>query len=150
MFEVGQNPNTFVSGLYAGGDIFENMSLGFGSLNISAALASWNFSGFGPNGDEGRVEMLLNGVVVDTHDFGPIADLGQSFATLSLSTTVIAGNYRLAFDFERQDAANNFTPVDYLDNVAVTGTATITPEPATCLSFCLGGALLWLCFAGGG
>lgn len=68
-FRVGQV--SFQSGVYGGGGIYQMVSLGAGSLSISADIAALG----GPvvsNLSGGLFELLLDGVLLDSHDFGRI------------------------------------------------------------------------------
>ncbi|MBL8227524.1 MAG: hypothetical protein JNL98_03570 [Bryobacterales bacterium] len=79
-FRVGQV--TFNPGFPAGGGLFQNVTFGDGSLTITASIAAQG--GTGSNFQAGLFQLLLDGVVVASHDFGAIDAGAQLFSTLNL------------------------------------------------------------------
>jgi hypothetical protein len=133
-FQVGQV--VFTPGVPAGGGLFQSVMLGTGTLNIDADIASQNISG-ATNVAGGIFQVLLDGVVVDTHDFGQINNGDVLRSTLHFSTAVTAGPHEIRFLMTRpflNGSSLNDTPLQYLDNARLSGTAvevTAVPEPGS-------------------
>ena len=69
-FRVGKRPGTPTPPALEGGGMYQSVTLGAGTLAISADIAAWTPWG---NLDGGLFELLFDGGLVDSHDFGPIA-----------------------------------------------------------------------------
>jgi hypothetical protein len=113
-----------------GGGIFQGVVLGAGELVISADIAVAT-SGFG-NLSAGLFELLFDGAVVDSHDFGSI-DAG-SIARSSLLATldVTGGTHELRLQMTRPLRESLQTPIQFLDNVSLSGEAVdAIPEPGS-------------------
>lgn len=106
-----------------GGGIYQLIDLPAGIINISADIAARDpdsaFNSFG-----GVVELMLDGVVLDSHDFGFMDGFEQKYAILSASPVVTAGVHELRFLVTRPAGVTDGTPIHYIDNVRV-------PEPSS-------------------
>jgi hypothetical protein len=96
-FQVGREPGSGVGG----GGIFQFQTLVAGTYTVSADIAAFApFENFGG----GKIQLLIDGVVRDTTDFGSIlggaTERNQLTATVSLS----AGTHEFRFLFPRQDS----------------------------------------------
>lgn len=122
-----------------GGGIFQNVGLLAGSLTITAAIAVLDDVGTG-NAAGGLFELLFDGAVVDSHDFGSVVLGVPEFASLSVVIPVVtAGSHEVRFRMTREFLQSGETPLQYIDDVELSGTATV-PEPGTLLL--LGAGLL--------
>ncbi len=129
----------------AGGGIEQIVSFNAGDLSILVDIAAMNPSS-ADNLFAGVFELLFDGVVLDTAvDLGSLAGGDSVFGMLSGSVVgVIAGDHSVAIQVTRprQTSANPpETPLQYVDNVELSGSAVI-PEPGSALL--LAGALLAL------
>jgi hypothetical protein len=119
-----------------GGGVYQDVLLSPGSLSVTADIASEMPLSF-CNDDGGTVTLLVDGVVADQHAFGRIC--GPTTARAELNGTVpisSAGTHEV-----RVLVTRVFGPAaveDYVDNVAVSGTATLSPSQLAAL---LGGAV---------
>ncbi len=133
-FEVGE-----VSGVIGGGGsgqgagIYQNVLLRSGQLNIFLDIAA---TSGGNNADAGTFELLLDGNVVASDPMGGIGFNQTIRSTLDYSGNITAGTHQIAVDIRRGYGTGS-TPVEYLDNITLGGTA--VPEPNAALLFTLGG-----------
>ena len=114
-----------------GGGIEQTFSLADGNLSISLDIASIN-PGNTDNGSAGIFQLLFDDVVLDTVDFGAIGARETQFGTLSGAVpTVSAGTHTLAIRVTRPflNLGGSPTPLQYIDNVVLAGSA--VPEPGT-------------------
>jgi hypothetical protein len=111
-----------------GGGIFQEVSLGTGTLNIAADIAAMTHAV--GNLEGGLFELLFDGLVVDAHDMGAIGANSVERARLFASLTVTAGPHEIRFLMTRPFGVNAITPHQYIDDVTLSGEAAI-PEPAT-------------------
>ena len=118
---------------YEGGGIYQGVTLGAGALVISAEIASWTPWG---NLDGGRFELLFDGSVVASHDFGPIVIESVERASLFASLDVTAGAHEVRLRMTRPWRESDTTPLQFVDNVSLLGAAVdnvslAEPEPPT-------------------
>ena len=126
-FQVGQV--VFQSGVQAGGGIFQSFTSGAGTLSLSADIASRDFTG---NAAGGIFSLLLDGVVVDTFDFGP-GSVSVERATLDAMVAVGAGAHEIRFLMTRPflHGALGNSPFQFIDDVTLDLQSTQVPEPAS-------------------
>ena len=139
-FNVGQI--VFQSGgPGAGGGIFQNVNLFDGSLSISADIAVLDNVGF-DNQAGGLFELLLDGVVVDSHDFGFVFLGIAEFNMLADISGITAGSHQIAIRMTRPFGSNlAVSPTQFIDNISLGGTA-LVPEPNAVLLFGVGTLLV--------
>ncbi len=113
-FQVGSS-----NGTLQGGGIFQTVNTGSGFFDFNLDIASSGFS----NGSGGLFSVLVDGVVLDTFDFGFIN--GTERSQLSGVVNLAAGNHEFRILIER---AFGGAPSQYVDNVALTASA--VPIPA--------------------
>ncbi len=126
----------------AGGGIEQIVSFNAGDLSISVDIAAVNPSTT-DNLFGGFFELLFDGVALDTaFDVGFLAGGESVFGMLSGSVVgVTEGDHLVAVRVTRPRTAPPATPLQYVDNVELSGGAVI-PEPGSVLL--LAGALLGL------
>ncbi len=120
---------------YAGGGIFQIVNLSAGDLTISADIASTVEEGSNASG--GKVDLLFDNVLLDTFDFldidASVPEFSKLVGTLS---NITAGTHEIRFLFTRPflQFGSIETPVQYIDNIVISGTATKSvPEPTSIL-----------------
>ena len=123
VFKVGRRQYKAEGPSLAGGGILTNIRLDAGSVVISAEIASSYFS---PHDDRrnlagGMFELLLDGVVIATHDFGPILNHSTLNARLKGSTQVNAGLHELRIRIRRpfKSLSHDIAPHQYIDNIRI-------------------------------
>ena len=117
-----------------GGGIYQGVMLGAGALVISAEIAA-----FAPSSNlaGGMFELLFDGAVVDSHDFGLIDASSIERASLFASFEVSAGLHEVRLRMTRPWRENHTTPLQYVDDVLLRGAAVSdppsepVPEPGT-------------------
>lgn len=125
-FNVGRLSNV---GPQEGGGLFQSFLFGGGVVNIAADIAVLD-NRVGSNAAGGLFSLLLDGLVVDSFDFGSVdLDVAER-STLDYAGLLSAGNHELRFEITRGFISSDQTPFQYLDNVVVTGSNQV-PEPGT-------------------
>jgi len=134
-FRVGQQVLT--PGVFEGGGIFQSVLLPEGAMVFSvdiAAAADTNSNAAG-----GLFQLILDGTVVASQDFGPITENTIEYGTLSYATNVTAGSHEVRIQMGRpflQGCARGpCTPTQYVDNVRISSSV---PEPMTVVALLLG------------
>jgi hypothetical protein len=125
----------------AGGGVTHSPFFFAGDLSISVDIATHNPNGI-PNDEGGIFELLFDGIVQDSLDFEVILGGGSEFGQLSVSSLLISeGTHDIAIRVTRprENLGGGATPLQYIDNIVVTGNI---PEPQTVIL--LGAALLGL------
>jgi hypothetical protein len=125
----------------AGGGIAHSAFFLAGDLSISVDIATQNPIGI-PNFSGGIFELLVDGIVQDSLDFGMLLGNETKFGQLSLSPLFIPeGVHEIAILITRprENLGGAATPLQYIDNIVVSG---VIPEPQTVIL--LGTALLGL------
>ena len=127
-FQVGQVEYT--PDAYEGGGIYQNVDLPAGQYEItgSAEIAS-SFEGPGVRNDEaGRFELLVDGTVVATHVFGPIAANETKRSTLMATVSVDVGGYHeIRFRITRPYLPSPFQYIDSVYLAQVASTSDVSP-----------------------
>lgn len=135
-FNVGQIEPEEFNPQNRGGGIFQTVALGDGQLDISVDIASdYTFSSLS-NASGGFFELLLENSVVATHDFGFIRAGTTEFSQLSSSFNITADFYDIGLRITRPFGSSELTPIQYVDNFQISGSATQSkaiPEPLTIL-----------------
>ncbi len=119
-FKVGQRQYQGGAPSLAGGGIFRRLHLEQGSLSVTADIAS-SYSSLNDrrNLAGGLFEILLDGAVIASHDFGPIPNNTtqrtkmEGFAYVSVGMHELRIRIRRPFRSLPQDQA----PKQYLDNI---------------------------------
>jgi hypothetical protein len=128
----------------AGGGIFQDVTLAGGETILSVDIA---VQAPGSNSDGGLFELLFDGVVVASHDFGAVGVGTVSRATLTATIDdVIAGTHEFRIHIGRNPGSGGefSTPNQYLANATVSS----VPEPSS-LTLCgLGAFALVLAIRG--
>lgn len=136
-FNVGQ---VMPPGVQEGGGIGQIVDLSAGSHLFTADIASVDNPG-GLNSAAGLFALLVNGTSVGSTDLGGFSSVTQTLrGTLSVPfTTATAGEYDLQIEITRPfvgGVSDTLTPLQYLDNVNVTGApVTAVPEPTSLALF---------------
>jgi len=144
-FEVGQTSFPFgVNGNKDGAGIYQNVSLVSGQLNISLDIAASDTNpsvGATGNVDAGTFELILDGNVVASDDFGYISVSQTLLSTLSYSGAVTTGTHEIMIEMLRNaETVADDTPYQYLANVSLS--VTPVPEPGMLGLLALSGILL--------
>ncbi len=129
-----------------GGGISQTAFFLAGDLFIDVDIAVDNPNSL-QNAAGGTFELFIDGVVRDTVDFGSIAGLGTEFDVLVAAVVgVQEGMHTIAIrvtrPFRNSDDPDSQTPLQYIDNVVVSGGGEVIPEPESVLL--LAAALLGL------
>ena len=99
-----------------GGGIFQSVSLFAGSLWITADIAA--LGGSADNAAGGFFELLLDGVVEDSHDFGSILAGASEHSTLSYYIDLPAdGTHEIRIRMTRGYTQSASTPTQYIDKM---------------------------------
>ena len=125
-FRVGQ-VNHNLGGLEGGG-IFQSVLLGAGILNLSADIAV--AAGSLNNVEGGLFDLLLDGIILASHNFGSTSAGVDEFAVLAASTSVTAGSHEIRIQM-RRNFTNQNSLLQWVDNVAASGPSVPAPEPTT-------------------
>ncbi|MBN1189258.1 MAG: hypothetical protein JXA46_05845 [Dehalococcoidales bacterium] len=114
-FNVGK---AISAGSGAGGGIYQSFYAPAGPWEVSTmAVASWD-QGTYPNSDGGLFELLVDGTVVDSCDFGNIAAGAIERDTLSATGSFAAsGSHEIRIKITRDATTSIETPNQYVDNV---------------------------------
>lgn len=118
-FQAGQA--VWGSAAWEGGGIGQSVALGAGGLTLSADIAA-SAPAWG-NNSGGVFALLFDGLVVATHDFGPIVLGDVKRATLSASFDVTAGFHDVGLLVTRPYWVGSTSPLQHVDNVRLGGAA---------------------------
>jgi hypothetical protein len=110
-----------------GGGIYQDVSLGAGTLTIEADIASHNI-GCCNNPDGGLVEVFVDGVAVASHDFGSIDSGTTEFSSLAGAIQVTAGMHEILFQVRRNALNGPVSPLNFIDNITLSGPATVVMQ----------------------
>ena len=118
-FSVGVDSIASI-GTQQGGGIYQVVGLSAGDLTVSMDIAA---SASSSNGAGGLVEILFDGAVMASHDFGSITAGISKHATLSFNlSSVTAGNHEIRIQITRPYLTSNVS--SFLDNIVLTGSST--------------------------
>jgi PEP-CTERM motif len=120
------------SPLPEGGGIYQDVMLDAGSLAIAVDIAAYAQPGLINNNAGGLFELLVDGVLVDSYDFGFIWAGETERDRLSASLEVSAGAHEIRLTMRRPYNQNETTPLQFIDNVKLSGSAvddlSVVPE----------------------
>jgi hypothetical protein len=129
-FQVGQ---VNVGVTHQGGGIYQSITTSGGSLSISADIAMENL-GVGTNVAGGLFELLFDGVVVDSFDFGQAVAGTPEYSLLATVTGASAGTHEIAIRMTRPYLPSGVH--QYIDNVvAIESGAMAVPEASSILAW---------------
>jgi hypothetical protein len=122
-----------------GGGIFQDVNLTAGTHTLTGVFASTNDQGAGLNVDAGTFSVLVDGVTEQSDSLGGFSSVPQTLrGSFDVTFTTTAGVHAIDFQITRgYETENGATPLEYLDNLSVTGTASV-PEPASLMLFACG------------
>jgi len=104
----------------AGGGIFKNFTTQLGTMTVTADVAAFSAAG---DAEAGLFQLLVDGVVVNSTDLGPIAANATDRGTLAITMAVTPGPHEIRFRVTRSLASVAGTsPEQYIDNVRVSVT----------------------------
>lgn len=118
-FRVGQD-HWAPSG-FEGGGIRQSVTLGAGAVTLSADVAAW--AAVWGNNSGGVFELLFDGAVVASHDFGFIPTGDTKRATLWASFEVAGGLHDVGLLMRRPFPDGDTTPLQLVDNFSLRGGA---------------------------
>lgn len=125
-FNVGQ---LSIGGAPGGGGISQSVMMGAGSYSLSADIAMVDVGG-SSNADGGLFELLFDGTVVDSWDFGAATLNVPEYQMLSSFDVTTAGMHEVAIRMTRNYLSDvSVTPFQYIDNVNLISAS--VPEPST-------------------
>lgn len=107
-----------------GGGIYQNVYLVNGDLNITADISSNNpYNNCNLFG--GEFQLIVDGIVVDNHNFDLICNYETKRSTLNADISIdTIGLHEIRFAVVRPATLSGV--VDYLDNIVLSGSATLT------------------------
>ena len=111
-----------------GGGMYQTVNVEAGQVTLTADIAvTYSSSRHARNLSGGFFELILDAVVLESYDFGPIAAGTTERGQLSGSTRITAGVHEIRLRITRPAVAKVGTPVpvQFVDNVKVT----LTPNP---------------------
>ena len=119
-FNVGKAVFDFDLEVREGGGIYQNVNAA-GLFVLSAHVAADNAEPLGGNFSCGMFELLVDGAVVSSHDFGPCDAATTERTTLSAAgLSLSAGSHEIRIRISRPYTTAFFTPRQYVDNVSLT------------------------------
>lgn len=128
-FQVGR---VTAGSSFEGGGIYQSITTVAGALTLSADIASAFYTtntNINENLSGGLIELLLDNVVVASHNFGSIIRNTTEFSLLSYVTNVTAGTHEVRIRMTRPYTTLSDTPFQYLDNVSAMQES--VPEPTS-------------------
>jgi len=117
------------AGAGGGGGIFQSINLAAGSYDLSADIASFNPHADASNNSGGIFDLLLDGIVLDSVDFGTIASGVTERGLLASINIVTAGPHEVRIRMTRPFKQASGTPEQYVDNVILQVSTVPVPEP---------------------
>ncbi len=131
-----------------GGGLYQTLNTGSGSYILSANIAS-NNPAFGQNAACGLFELMLDGNVVASHDFGACPGAAtQRFSLASPDVGLTAGAHEVRVLVTRPYGEDPGSPHEYVDDVALTlvPSLPLAPSLPTAKQQCMNGG--WKAFSG--
>ncbi|OYW46021.1 MAG: hypothetical protein B7Z33_09615 [Sphingomonadales bacterium 12-68-11] len=120
-----------------GGGVFQTFTVAESFATFSADIAAYtraNSLGIGV------LSVLLDGVVMDSYDFGNLSGPATLRSTLDFSAALSAGSHTISLQATRLFAPGRGVTSQYFDNVSLNAAA--VPEPATWALMILGFGLV--------
>jgi hypothetical protein len=131
LFDINGNGVKTFSAVFrvggGGGGLFQRVDVLAGDLTITLDIAT-----FAPdsNVSGGLFEVFVDGREVATHDFGFINGGSTKRVSLTGTTPVTAGTHEIVINMSRSNfQSGSSTPLQYIDNVVLSGRA--APPPCT-------------------
>jgi PEP-CTERM motif len=118
-----------------GGGVTQTFTTSGGLATFSADIAA--FTRVAGDGGLGLLSVLLDGVVLDSYDFGGANGPITLRSTLDFTTSLTAGSHTLSLQATRLFAPSAGVRSQYFDNVSLDVTAPV-PEPSTWAMIILG------------
>ncbi len=144
-FDVGHPTSSAPGTDPEGGGLYQTPNTGSGSYILSADIAS-NNPAFGQNSSCGLFELMLDGNVVASHDFGPCPGAAtQRFSLASPDVGLTAGAHEVRVRITRPYGEDPGSPHEYVDDVALTLVPSL-PSLPTAKQQCMNGG--WKAFSG--
>jgi hypothetical protein len=134
---AGANPS---SPSPEGGGVTQTFTTTGGAATFSANIADWWQSTSASVASIGLFSVLLDGVVMDSYDFGTVTANSHGWTllnTLDFTTTLSAGEHTLSLEVTRLYAPAIGVDSEYFDNVSLNVTSAV-PEPSTWAMMILG------------
>ena len=108
------------TGSQQGGGIYQTVALSAGDLSVSMDISA---AASGNNGSGGLVQILFDGAVMASHDFGSITSSASEYEQLSFYLpNVSAGNHEFRIRITRPYLQTSV--YNYLDDIVLTGSST--------------------------
>jgi hypothetical protein len=134
--QVGQD--LFVNGVYAGGGLSQSLALAAGAYHFEIDLASQLPPSVSFNGSAGKFELIVDGTVRASHDFGQIVGQSPERQHLEADLNLSAGSHEFRLQWTRPFQTSSNVPFQYMDNASLTADAQAVPGPGGAVLFALG------------
>ncbi|MCH7713483.1 MAG: hypothetical protein IIC99_07655 [Chloroflexi bacterium] len=132
-FSVGQADTTISSPdvpKYQGGGIYQTVDLAGGDYSLTVEIAAHDSgSNFG-NGEAGKFELIVDGQLMDSHDFKQINSNASKHSLLAAMPGMTAGAHEIMIRITRPAGEAN-TLTQYIDNITLKNTATTDAQDTT-------------------
>ncbi|PKB79283.1 MAG: hypothetical protein BZY88_14165 [SAR202 cluster bacterium Io17-Chloro-G9] len=110
-----------------GGGLYQTLDLAAGDYSLTADIAAGDEGSNYGNGKAGLFELLLDGVVMDSEDLGPIGANATKHSMLVAMPGVSAGMHEIRIRITRP-AGEATTLTQYLDNITLVQTGSTDPQ----------------------
>ena len=129
-FKVGQVRSS--DGTYAGGGLFQDVHLVEGDYNLSVDIAADDGGSLFGNDEAGLFELMVDGIVVDSHNFGTIGGNSTKHSLLASVTIMTTGSHEIRVRITRAAVEPSIPLTQLVDNVVLDLIATAEPasDPA--------------------
>lgn len=134
---AGANPSSSTA---EGGGVTQIFTTTGGTATFSADIAAHWMSRSASISSIGVFSVLIDGVLMDSHDFGKATTSQnglQLLNSLDFTTTLAAGQHTLTLQVLREFAPGRNVEAEYFDNISLDVVAPV-PEPATWAMMILG------------
>ena len=102
-----------------GGGVYQNVYLAARDYSLTVDIAAADDGTELGNGEAGLFELMLDGVVVDSYDFGAITSNATKHSLLAAMPGVTEGNHEVRIRITRPVRQELSTVTQYLDNVVL-------------------------------